>query len=98
VKTDVFPAKNYLASRKPPSSAHAISCNRPPLPASSANSAHGSASRARLPSFEEGIHFMNDPSLSPATRSPTVQQLRADALPTALMNFVEAASTLVGGR
>jgi hypothetical protein len=90
-----------LAQRKPPSgslSQQRKSTDRPPLPPCSVHVPVGSASRDRRPSLDEGAASICVPPSCPPTRAPNVQQLRADALPTAVMNFVAEADTLVQGR
>ncbi len=71
---------------------------RPPLPPASVHVTDASATRARRPSLDEGGVPVVAPSACVAVRAPTSQQLRADALPTAVMNFVAEADALVEGR
>ncbi len=90
-----------LAHRKPPSgslSQQQKSSDRPPFPPSRVHVPVGSASRDRRPSLDGGATSTFVPSACPPTRAPNVQQLRADALPTAVMNFVAEADSLVQGR
>ena len=97
MKLDAFPVPTS-ACRKPPTSSQPKSSSRlrPPLP--SAHSTDCSVLRVQRPSLDESITPTYVPLACPAPRGPTLQQLRADALPTAVMNFVAEADELVGGR
>lgn len=91
------PSARSLTSGKPPISSRPKLTNRPPLPPPTV-APEGCAARARRPSLEEGAAAIVAPSACPAARAPTIQQLRADALPNAVMNFVAEAGALVEGR
>jgi hypothetical protein len=97
VKRDVL-STTSLATGKPPLSSQSKPSARPPLPPPNAHSLDASASRARRPSLEEGVNPVLAPSSCSTTRAPTSQQLRADAVPIAVMNYVAEADALVAGR
>jgi hypothetical protein len=96
-KPDVLSATS-VASAKPPKSSLPKVGGRPPLPPPSTQGSDGSQTRARRPSLDEGITAVVGPSVAPAARAPTALQIRADALPTAVMAFVAEAGALVEGR
>ena len=97
VKRDML-LTTSLATGKPPLSSQSKSSARPPPPPPNAHSLDASVSRARRPSLEEGVTPVIVPSACPITRTPTSQQLRADAVPTAVMNYVAEVDVLVAGR
>jgi hypothetical protein len=96
-KPDVLSATS-VASAKVPKSYQPKVGGRPPLPPPSAQGSDGSQTRARRPSLDEGITPVVGPLAAPPARAPTALQIRADALPTAVMAFVAEAGALVEGR
>ncbi len=96
-KPDVLSATS-VASAKVPKSFQPKVGGRPPLPPPSAQGSDGSQTRARRPSLDEGITPVVGPLAAPPARAPTALQIRADALPTAVMAFVAEAGALVEGR
>jgi hypothetical protein len=96
-KPDVLSATS-AACAKLPKSSQPKAGGRPPLPPPSTQGSDGSQTRARRPSLDEGITPVVGPLAAPAARAPTALQIRADALPTAVMAFVAEAGALVEGR